>query len=204
MFTAPGREWLSGLGLPAEQRIVVDDCLQMIDALGGLIGRLDGQVSARVKPDPRAKLLTSLPGVGMLTALTILSEIGDVTRFDSARKLASWAGLTPTVRNSDRTVRHGHISKQGSPWVRWVLGEAAQTAKRHADFAGAYQAMVRRRGRNIATVAVARKLLTRCWHLLADYETQQRGTQHHSPSADADPANESSRRTDHGTVTKTG
>ena len=60
----------------------------------------------------------------------MVAEIGDITRFPSARKLASWAGLTPTVRGSDLTVRHGHISKQGSAWLRWVLNQAAQTAKR--------------------------------------------------------------------------
>jgi transposase len=76
-----------------------------------------------------------------------VAEIGDITRFGSARKLASWAGLTPTVRGSDRTVHHGHISKQGPAWARWVLCEAAQTARRHPDFAAGYQAIARRRGK---------------------------------------------------------
>jgi transposase len=72
-----------------------------------------------------------LPGIGKLTAMTLVAEIGDIGRFPSARKLCAWAGLTPQVRNSDRKVRHGHITKQGSPWVRGILQEAAQTAKRH-------------------------------------------------------------------------
>ena len=55
------------------------------------------------------KILTSLPGVGELTALVILAEVGDFARFANARKLAAWAGLTPTVRGSDQVVRHGHI-----------------------------------------------------------------------------------------------
>lgn len=108
-------------------------------------------------------MLTQLPGVGEFTALVILAEIGEVTRFPSARKLAAWAGLTPTVRGSDLVVRHGHISKQGSAWLRWILCEAAQTAKRHPDFAGTYQAISKRRGKKIATTAVARKLLTRAY-----------------------------------------
>jgi len=112
--------------------------------------------------------LTQLPGVGESTALVLLAEIGDITRFGSARKLAAWAGLTPTVRGSDRTVRHGHISKQGPAWVRWVLCQAAQTAKRHPDFAPGYQAIANRRGTKIATTAIARKLLTRACHRLAD------------------------------------
>ena len=59
----------------------------------------------------------------------MVAEIGDITRFASARKLASWAGLSPAVRGSDRTVRHGHIPGPGSVWVRWILCEAAQKAK---------------------------------------------------------------------------
>ncbi len=73
--------------------------------------------------------MTQLPDVGPFTALVLLAEIGDITRFASARKPASWVGLTPAVRGSDRTVRHGHISKQGPAWVRWILCEAAQKAR---------------------------------------------------------------------------
>jgi transposase len=108
--------------------------------------------------------------VGQFTALVMLAEIGDITRFGSARKLASWAGLTPTVRGSDRTVRHGHISKQGSAWLRWVLNQAAQSAKRSPEFAATYAAIAKRRGTKIATIAIARKLLTRAYHLLASMQ----------------------------------
>jgi transposase len=72
------------------------------------------------------------------------------------------------VRGSDRTVRHGHISRQGPTWVRRVLSEAAQTARRHPDFAPAYEGIARRRGKKIATTAIACKLLTRAYHLLTD------------------------------------
>ena len=116
------------------------------------------------------KVLTQLPGVGPFTALVILAEIGDVSRFASARKLASWAGLTPTVRGSDRVAHYGHISKQGSVLLRWALYEAAQTAKRSPLFAATFQAIAKRRGKKIATTAVARRLLTRAWHLLTDAE----------------------------------
>ena len=78
------------------------------------------------------------------------------------------------MRGSDRTVRHGHISKQGSAWLRWILCEAAQTAKRHPDFAATYTAMARRRGKKIATTAVARRLLTRAYHLLNQADTAGR------------------------------
>jgi transposase len=120
-------------------------------------------------------VLTALPGIGQFTALVILAEIGDISRFDSARKLAAWAGLTPTVRGSDLTIRYGHISKQGSAWLRWILCEAAQTAKQHPEFAASYAAMARRRGKKIATTAVARKLLTRAYHLLTEADEPRRG-----------------------------
>src|SRR5262249_58574532 len=81
---------------------------------------------------------------------------------------ASWAGLTPTVRGSDRVAHYGHISKEGSVWLRWVLCEAARTAKRSPQFTATFQRIAERRGRKIATTAVAPKLLTPAWHLLTE------------------------------------
>ncbi|WP_165396548.1 IS110 family transposase [Streptomyces sp. F001] len=165
-FTAPGRAWLQELDLPDASQWVVDDLLGIMDALKEPIDALDRQLLATARGDPRVAALTRLPGVGTLTALMIVAEVGDVTRFPSARKLAAWAGLTPTVRGSDLTVRHGHISKQGSDWLRWILYEAAQTAKRSPEFAAAYQAIAHRRGKKIATTAIARRLLARAYHVL--------------------------------------
>src|SRR5690242_10861468 len=169
-MTGPGRGWLAGLELPAISRELVTDYLTTIDGLAPLIERIDGELRQHARTDPRVKVLTELPGAGQFTALVMLAEIGDITRFASARKLASWAGLTPTVRGSDLTVRHGHISKQGSAWLRWVLNQAAQTAKRSPEFAATYATIAKRRGKKIATIAIARKLLTRAWHLLAEMQ----------------------------------
>jgi len=169
-WTGPGRAWLASLELPAVSRELVEDDLGLIDALQDRIDRLDWEIHQRARSDPRVTVLTQLPGVGPFTALVILAETSDMSRFASARKLASWAGLTPTVRGSDRMAHYGHISKEGSVWLRWVLCEAAQTAKRHPQFAAAYQAIAQRRGKKIATIAVARKLATRAWHLLTDAE----------------------------------
>ena len=77
----------------------------------------------------------------------MVAEIGDITRFGSARKLASRAGLTPTVRDSDLKVRHGHISGPGPAWLRWVMNQAAQTARRSPDFAATYSSIAKRRGK---------------------------------------------------------
>jgi len=184
-WSGPGRAWLASLPLPAVSREVVEDDLALIEALQQPIDRLDWEVHQRAKAEPAVKVLTQLPGVGPFTAMVILAETGDISRFGSARKLAAWAGLTPTVRGSDRTVRHGHISKQGSAWLRWILCEAAQTAKRHPDFAATYQAIARRRGKKIATTAIARKLLARAWHLLTD--AQITAPQALTPAVPTDP-----------------
>ncbi len=175
-WTGPGRGWLAELDLPPASREIITDCLAVIDGLAPLTGRIDGELHQHAKADPRVTVLTTLPGAGEFTALVMVAEIGDITRFPSARKLASWAGLTPTVRGSDLKVRHGNISKQGSAWLRWAMNQAAQTAKRSPDFAASYAAITKRRGKKIATIAIARKLVTRAWHLLAEMEPGEAST----------------------------
>jgi transposase len=118
VWTGPGRAWLASLELPPTPRVIIEDCCGLLDALATPTGRLERQIAALAKPDPRVQALMALPGVGRLTAMTLVAEIGDIGRFPTARKLCAWAGLTPTVRNSDRKVRHGHITNQGSVWVR--------------------------------------------------------------------------------------
>src|SRR5256885_3726975 len=172
-WTGPGRGWLAELDLPPASREIVTDCLAVIDGLAPVTGRIDGELHQHARGDPRVTVLRTLPGVGEFTALVMVAEIGDVSRFGSARKLASWAGLTPTVRGSDLKVRHGNISKQGSAWLRWVMNQAAQTAKRSPEFAATYAAIAKRRGKKIATIAIARKLLTRAWHLLHDLQAAE-------------------------------
>jgi transposase len=168
--TAIGRVWLAEVELPPTPRAIVKDYLALLDALAEPIARLEHQIATLARPDPRVQALMVLPGIGRLTAMTLVAEVGDIGRFPTARKLCAWAGLTPAVRNSDRKVRHGHITKQGSPWVRWILQEAAQTAKRSPPFAGTYAQLARRRGNSIATVAIARRLLARCFHVLNQLE----------------------------------
>ncbi|HUZ52888.1 MAG TPA: transposase [Streptosporangiaceae bacterium] len=112
-----GRGWLAELGLPVVPREIVTGCLAFTSALGPEISRIDAELRQHAKTDPRVKVLAALPGAGQFTVLVMLAEIGDITRFASARKLASWAGLTPAVRGSDLTVRHGHISKQCPAWL---------------------------------------------------------------------------------------
>ena len=102
--------------------------------------------------------------------MTLVSEIVDISRFPDARKLCAWAGLTPKVRNSDLTVHHDQITKQGPAAVRFVLVEAAQIAKLRQPFDEVYDSIRRRRGRQIATVAIARRLLAQSFHILKEVD----------------------------------
>lgn len=161
-----GRGWLAELDPPAASREIATNSLAAIDDLTLLIERLDGELRHYAKADPRPNA-DHAPGVGQFTALVIVAEIGDISRFLSARKLATSAGLTMTLRSSDLKIRHRHISTQGPAWVRWVLNQAAQTAKRSPDSVATDTAIAKRRRKKTVTVAIARKLPMRVWHLLA-------------------------------------
>ncbi|MDQ6948616.1 MAG: transposase, partial [Actinomycetota bacterium] len=114
LWDGPGRRWLEKLELPSVERESVNDLCALVDTVDPIIARLERELRARAKPDPRVEVLQHLPGVGLLTAMTLVAEIGDIGRFDTARRLCSWSGLTPRVRNSDTKVRHGHIAKMGT------------------------------------------------------------------------------------------
>ena len=170
LWSDEGQQWLAGVSVRDMHRLVIDDCCGMLDALAIPIGRLETDIRKQAKTDPRVEALCVLPGVGLITAMTLVSEIGDINRFPTARKLCAWAGLTPSVRNSDTKVRHGHITKAGPASVRWVLTEASYHARRFPPFAATFEAMTKRRGKHIAGVALSRKLLARSFHILKSLE----------------------------------
>jgi len=113
---------------------------------------------------PTLALIQSVPGVGFITALTILCECGDITRFDNIDQLSAYAGLCPRVTQSGESAHHGHISKQGPPVLRWVLQQAAWVAIRcDPNARRLYSRIARRAGNKKAATALARKLLSYAW-----------------------------------------
>lgn len=167
LWTKAGGEWLQAVELSAMHGWVVEDAKVLIEVLESRIARLEAEIRAQAKPDKRVEALMAIPGIGLLSAMTLVSEIGDISRFATARKLCAWAGLTPSMRNSDRTVHHGHITKAGPRSVRHVLGEAAHVARHHEPYASDFTATKRRRGTGIALVRIARKLLTESFYVLS-------------------------------------
>ena len=126
LFGKGGREFLAGLELPDGSRRRLDSLLSLIGDFDREITATTREIDARAKTDERVPVLCQIRGVGRYTAMLVIAEVGDVTRFRTARHLCAWAGLAPTVRNSDGKPRLGHISHQGSPALRWALIEAAQ------------------------------------------------------------------------------
>ncbi|HTU39669.1 MAG TPA: IS110 family transposase [Acidimicrobiales bacterium] len=143
------------------------------------ITKVDAQLHHRLKSDAGYRALVRLPGVGKVLGAVFVAEIGDISRFDSAKKLSSWAGLTPKHKESDEVVRRGAITKQGSRLVRWAAIEAVGNyrAKGNEKLRADYRRIAERRGKYKARVAVARKLVTLVFYALRDGEVRCLDTQ---------------------------
>jgi transposase len=169
LFGKRGRVWLGAQILAPDEKQTVSGCLRQIDMLEEEIAIIDRALAGAALGSQSIRRLMTIPGLDMVTATALASAIGDVSRFPTPRHLVSYLGLNPTVRQSGITpARMGRISKAGSSVARWALVEAAWSASKspgplHA-FAGRVAA---RRGKNIAAVAVARKLAVLSWHLLS-------------------------------------
>jgi transposase len=153
----------------ASLRRVIDLLDFEIDVAAGLIrGRItqDGDLAAG------HRALQTIPGIGPTLAAVFLAEIGDVHRFCTAAKLACWAGLTPTHRESDTHVHRGRITKQGSRLVRWAAIESVQILPRTSHVGGIRDRIAARRGRNIGAVAAARHQLEYVYYALRDHHVR--------------------------------
>ena len=171
LFGKTGREFLAGLELPDGSRRRLDSLMALIGDFDREITATTREIDARAKADERVKVLCQIRGVGRYTAMLVIAEVGDVSRFPTARHLCAWSGLAPSVRSSDGKARLGHISRQGSPALRWALTEAAQKIPTGAGpLRAMFERIAKRRGRNVAKVAVARQILTLCYYGLRDGE----------------------------------
>ena len=168
-----GREWLAELPLPDTAREQVRIALEMADALDAKLPPLDRYLRAYARRQVGCQALQAHYGIGPLTAVAVLAELGDCRRFSSSRHAVRYSGLDITVYQSDQRRAPGHLSRQGPPVLRWALYEAAQHASRPAspDFAY-YREAAERLGHNRACLAIARKLLKRSYHTLKDLGDQ--------------------------------
>ena len=171
LFGRSGRAFLESLPLRAAPRRRVGALLRLIDAVDGELTALQAEIDLLASEEQGVETLTQIPGIGNYLALLVIATVGDVHRFPSVRHLCSWAGLTPKVRSSDGKFHLGHITRQGSPELRSGLCLAAQTARRReGPLKDLYDRTAERRGKHIATVALARRLLVLCYYGLRDGE----------------------------------
>lgn len=161
LYTRGGFAWVQQVVVPPEAAISLQRLLRLLQAAHVEAGEADQRVKAAAAADPIATALQAIVGIGPVRALTIRAEIGDVTRFRRGADLASYAGLVPRVHASGDRYAVGRITRTGSPWLRWVLVEAAVNAMRRPDRVGLWaRRLACRKGVYKARVALARVLCT--------------------------------------------
>lgn len=167
LFGTAGRAWLQAVPLPTVAQSALRTYLELMDQFTLRILEQDQAVKQFTRKDVRAKWLMTIPGIGSYSAMLLLAEIGEIRRFRDKQALSNYAGLVPWVRESAEKRRSGGITRVGSPWLRWIMVEAAQTAIRTSPAVRSYfERLRKRKHRNVAVVAVARKLLVAVWALL--------------------------------------
>lgn len=178
-FTKGGRRWLEGVELSELDRFVMDAHLAVLDATDRQARMLSSRIARIGIADERVRLIMTMPGIGYLIALSIIAEIVDVSRFATHEKLVSYAGMSPSHRNSGETRMGGGITKRGSPWLRNVMVDAATVAVRFDPrMRSIYERIAKRRGKQKAKVAVARHMLEIVWQMLTrmeEYRTKNHG-----------------------------
>jgi transposase len=151
------------------------DLLELLDRLTPTIAELSQAIEQEVEKCPAAERLRTHPGVGSLTALAFVLIIGEVNRFRCGKQVASYLGLVPLEESSGNRRRLGHITKQGSSMMRFLLVEAAQvTVRSLPEWRRKYLHLVLRRGRKIAKVAMARRLAVHLfWMMRKEWDYEQ-------------------------------
>ncbi|MEW9838756.1 IS110 family transposase, partial [Mesorhizobium marinum] len=163
-----GRKWIAKQLVPPDERNAIERHLRQIDLIEGSLKLVEAEIAEEALSDPVIRRIMTLPGVDMTVATGVAAAIGDVRRFPDPQKLVGYLGLNPSVRQSgEGPAYHGRITKQGRGQARGMLVEAAWAAARSpGPLRAFYQRIAARRGKHIAAVATARKLVMILWHML--------------------------------------
>jgi transposase len=171
LFHPSNLAWLKALDLDPDGRTSLDRHLRHLQFIQAEIAALERHLAVQGYRDPHVKLLMSLPGVDCRVAETLLAALGDVSRFPSADQAAAYLGLVPSTHQSAEHCYHGPITKQGRAHARWLLVQAAQHLDRNSGPLGVFfRRLMRKKNRNVAVVATARKLVLIAWHMLTRNE----------------------------------
>jgi transposase len=168
-FSVEGRRRLRGLALRE-----IDMRLEELQLVESFIERLNGEIASIVATDPAAKLLDTLPGVAPYTALFLSSTIGDVNRFQDSKHLCAYLGLVPSLHQSGDVVLTGHITKEGSKFLRRNMVQCARIAvRKDSHLREFYLKLSHMRGERKALIAVARKLAAYAYWMLKRKQTYE-------------------------------
>lgn len=168
-------ELLDAIALPGTYAIRLAAQRRLLMVLTDEIAAVDAELVRRLKDHPGYRRLLTIRGIGPVLAAIFIAEIGDVSRFPNAAALCCWAGITPRHYESDKTVRRGHISKEGASLVRWAAVEAVQ---RNCEpvIRQVRDGIIDRRGkqaRNTAKVAAGRVMLETVYYMLRDGQSRR-------------------------------
>jgi transposase len=170
LFGVRGRAWLASVQLEGWADDSFRGLYALYQTIEAQLAPLEGLVHREAQRDPVARALDRVPGIGAVLGLMIRAEVGTITRFARPAQLASYAGLVPRVTQSGSTCHHGPITKDGAPWLRWALIEAALYGPRRQDAVGRWaRRLAVRKGALKARAAVARMLceeVFRTWSMV--------------------------------------
>jgi transposase len=163
-FGVRGRRWMRSLDLGVVGNLEREELLGRLDHYDAERDKLDALIEERAADFPQIAALSDIRGIGLYSALLIVAEIGEPERFSDGSQVACYAGLVARVNQSGGHDYHGHITRQGSTWLRWILVQAAiKVIGNDRELANFYARVRKRSSRHIARVAVARKLAEICW-----------------------------------------
>jgi transposase len=174
LFGTKGRLLLASLAIPDPWATSVTRSLELLDELEHRVEACEREIFSAGRTHPYVPLLVSAPGIGTILGAVIAAEIGDITRFRSAKAFVGYTGLCPFVRQSGSRDSRGPLAKNGPKYLRWALVEAAIHAARTPAFRSRYlrtrKRLGRQRGSKVARIEVARDLATAIWHMLTKSE----------------------------------
>ena len=177
LFGRKGRAALNALQLPSPDDILLRQQLDMLDELRKQITELEKMIAGSGMTDASVQRLATVPGVGLILANVMATEIDGIERFSSAEQLCSYAGLIPTTSSSGGHTYNGRLVQCCDKWLRWAFVEAAWVAVGCSAYFGAFYRLHRARGKkaNTAIIIVARRMCQIVFHLLKegrDYEAR--------------------------------
>lgn len=178
-----GKDWLDDTDMAEAFEDRLRSLRRLIRTYDVEVARFDARIAKVFKGHPGYETIQQIHGVGPVFAAIFTAEIGDVTRFETAKQVSSWAGLTPRHRESDAKVMRGSITKQGPTLVRWAAVEAVSRYHGIKPIKDLYVRVGQRRGVNKGRVAAARKLLTLVYYGLRDLEVRCLDIAHQSKAA---------------------